>query len=215
MPSHDCTLSVDRSRKPGRGNELPIVLSSQQRDTFWHFVEEQPTGCWEWRGHLFSTFGYGQFRVGYRNLKAHRISWTLTRGPIPNNVTLDHLCRNPKCVNPEHLEIASNKENILRGTSPTAINARKTHCKRGHEFTPDNLRRQRADRRECLQCYKDRRKAKRAWNSGRRHYTRKTVDRVCAECGDKAHVPVAQAQAAEAYCGQCAFKLGKKTGSLR
>jgi HNH endonuclease len=79
-------------------------------------------------------------------------------------MTLDHLCRNPKCVNPEHLQIVTNKENILRGVSFTAENASKTHCVRGHELTPDNLVKggQPGRPRVCLACARNKERTKRA-----------------------------------------------------
>jgi len=166
--------TVHRS-KPGRGRELPIHLTPTQADTFWLLVEESPSGCWDWNGHLFAEFGYGQYRLtrgrSVTALKAHRVSWTLLRGPIPQGMTIDHLCRNPRCVNPAHLECVSNKINILRGESPTALNAKKTHCAHGHEFTPTNIRwRHRGGKvigRECRQCEKDKRKRTKAWRSGK------------------------------------------------
>jgi hypothetical protein len=59
-------------------------------------------------------------------------------GPIPPNRQLDHLCRNPQCVNPKHLDLVSHRENVLRGIGFYAINARKTHCPQGHPYTPEN-----------------------------------------------------------------------------
>lgn len=68
---------------------------------------------------------------------------------------IDHLCRNHDCVNPEHLEVVTQAENMRRGIGATAINARKTHCKHGHEFTPENIYR-RPNGRECMTCLKER-----------------------------------------------------------
>lgn len=69
---------------------------------------------------------------------AHRVAYELTRGKVPTNMCLDHLCKNRLCVNPEHLEIVTLVENVMRGESLHARNARKTHCKSGHEFTKEN-----------------------------------------------------------------------------
>lgn len=87
--------------------------------------------------------GYGTIRRGrpsFKNAPVHRVAYELLIGPIPNGLHIDHLCRNPPCVNPWHLEPVLNGVNILRGVSFSAVNARKTHCKRGHEFTPENTR---------------------------------------------------------------------------
>lgn len=104
-----------------------------------------PNGCIEWTGGLNGS-GYGQFyRGGRTSLEqtgktyAHRWSYEHHVGPIPKGMELDHLCRNPKCVNPAHLEPVTRRENNLRGTSPAAVHARKTHCPAGHPYAGDNL----------------------------------------------------------------------------
>ena len=92
-------------------------------------------GCWEWTG---AGGSYGSTRNGDRTQVAHRAFYEEFVGPIPVGLTLDHLCRNRRCVRPGHLEPVTNKVNVLRGEGPTAVNARKTHCIHGHEFTPEN-----------------------------------------------------------------------------
>lgn len=103
---------------------------------FWSKVNKTDT-CWIWTAYQDKN-GYGRFRSGKIKVGAHRFSYELIKGPIPAGLTIDHLCRNPPCVNPAHLEAVTMKENVLRGIGPTAINARKTHCKHGHKFTPEN-----------------------------------------------------------------------------
>jgi uncharacterized protein YfaT (DUF1175 family) len=107
--------------------------------------------CWLWTGRR-DGFGYGHFKAHGRTLKAHRVAWTLKNGAIPDDKTLDHVCRNPQCVNPAHIALVSNKQNILRGVSPTAKNALKTHCERGHKLTTGNLVQRTDGRRDCLAC---------------------------------------------------------------
>lgn len=96
--------------------------------------------CWEWRG-ARNRSGYGIFRVGGGGtspVNAYRVAYEIVVGVIPEGLFLDHLCRNRACVNPGHLEPVTPKVNTLRGAGPTAKNALRTHCKRGHEFTPEN-----------------------------------------------------------------------------
>lgn len=69
---------------------------------------------------------------------AHRLVWELLVGPIPQGKQIDHLCRNHACVNPEHLDIVTQRTNLLRGFGAAGLNARKTECKNGHPFTPEN-----------------------------------------------------------------------------
>lgn len=87
--------------------------------------------------------GYGRIRGSVKGVEyhffAHRRIYEMLRGPVPDDLTLDHLCRVRHCVNPAHLEPVSNRENVLRGVGPTAENARRTHCRRGHPFAGKNL----------------------------------------------------------------------------
>ena len=96
---------------------------------------KQVGDCLEWQGSKYRN-GYG--KLGRAGIMAHRIAYGLTHGEIPADMCLDHLCRNRICVNPDHLEVVTLVENVMRGESQNAKNARKTHCKSGHEFTPEN-----------------------------------------------------------------------------
>lgn len=100
---------------------------------FWTKVNKTPT-CWLWMSPL-SNKGYGVFWNHTAATPAHRFSYELMRGGIENGMQLDHLCRVRHCVNPAHLELVTDAENVLRGIGPTAINARKSKCIRGHEFS--------------------------------------------------------------------------------
>ena len=111
--------------------------------------------CWEWQGAL--AHGYGRIKNGETTLAVHRIIYEALIGIIPSGLVLDHLCRNRKCVNPTHLELVSIGENVLRGIGISAMNAKKTHCIKGHEFTEDNIYSKRG-KRECRQCKKESRK---------------------------------------------------------
>ena len=87
----------------GRGGFVNTVAAR-----FWSKLDSQLPliGCWEWRG-AGSANGYGSFRVGSRNLCAHRVSYELLVGPIPAGLQIDHVCPNRRCVNPDHLEPVS------------------------------------------------------------------------------------------------------------
>jgi hypothetical protein len=118
---------------------------------FWKHVEITPS-CWLWTASVIST-GYGQiFSEPGKMMLAHRLSYELHVGPIPPGSELDHLCRNPKCVNPEHLEAVSHYENVRRGESGSARNARKTHCPKGHPYSGANLLVGRSGARRCREC---------------------------------------------------------------
>lgn len=122
------------------------------RPAFQRFMKNvmiMPSGCLEWTGGL-NGVGYGQFYIGKKARGqtvqgdtgkgyAHRWSYEHFVGPIPEGLHLDHLCRNRKCVNPEHLEPVTIRENLLRGIGPSSIHAKKTHCPAGHEYAGDNL----------------------------------------------------------------------------
>jgi len=107
-------------------------------------------GCWEWVGSQTSD-GYGQWRAFGEHV-AHRAVYRLLRGAIPEGLTLDHLCRNTGCVNPDHLEPVTIRENLLRGEGACAKNARKTHCLRGHPFNTDNTYLRKGGGRRCRTC---------------------------------------------------------------
>jgi hypothetical protein len=134
----------------GRVYTQPLLVE------FWSRIEKTPT-CWNWTGAI-DRDGYGRFTVNGQFCIAHRCAYEFLKGKIPDGLPLDHLCRNRRCVNPDHLEAVSIRENTLRSpVAITAVNSRKTHCIHGHELSGDNLymckeKDGKRDRRNCVTC---------------------------------------------------------------
>src|SRR5215472_6923837 len=111
------------------------------------------TGCWLWLGNTYPN-GYPQVAWDGTNRLGHRVFYTQLVGPIPEGLHLDHLCRTPLCVNPDHLEPVTKRENERRGMCGVL----KTHCIHGHEYTLENTYRPpgRLSSRACRACMQDR-----------------------------------------------------------
>lgn len=139
-------------------------------------------GCWLWTGshkrRPDGTGGYGTISTGGtaknggRQVPAHRYSYELLVGPIPPGLDLDHLCRVRHCVNPAHLEPVTRSENLRRGRllgqpdggAVAAHQRAKTHCPRGHEYTPENtyVLPARPTARYCRECHREHTRERRA-----------------------------------------------------
>lgn len=108
-------------------------------DRFTEKTKAGDDGCIVWTA-SGNGAGYGaMFIAKGKRVLAHRWSYEHFVGPIPDGLHIDHLCRNRMCVNPEHLEAVPQRANTLRGIAPTAINAAKTHCHKGHPLSGENL----------------------------------------------------------------------------
>ena len=142
----------------GRSKETgQLVRVAPPQERFWQKVDRpSPYSCWWWTaGTYMERGGYGQFHLDadHPSVKAHRYSYELLVGPIPEGLVIDHLCLNPLCVNPAHMEVVTLAENSRRGFAPEAQRRRtKTHCIRGHEFTPENTYLEGGRWRKCRAC---------------------------------------------------------------
>lgn len=124
-----------KSGPKGRDGSSNATLQDRIKNS----IETDPHGCWIWQLRCMPTEGYGLIAVNSHPRMAHRVSYETFVGPIPEGLQLDHLCRVRACVNPEHLEPVTARENVLRSPiAQAALNAAKTHCPWEHEYTPEN-----------------------------------------------------------------------------
>lgn len=122
-------------------------------------IEIDPdSGCWSWVGYLGES-GYGRMSVNGKMQRTHRLSYEAFVGPIPDGLTIDHLCFNKRCLNPAHLEAVTQHENTLRHVR------RKTECSQGHSWVDENIYVDNRGGRRCRECHRTR---SREWM--RQHY---------------------------------------------
>ena len=159
LPPHLCTYTCDRcSRtiKSRRAFENHTRACAPIMDRIAKTISVNANGCWVWLGARGKGFKirYGHLNSNGKTLLAHRVVYESLVGPIPVGMTLDHLCRNRVCVNPVHLEPVTSRTNTLRGSSMAAENAKKHHCKNGHQFSSTNtyVRKRTGGGRVCRKC---------------------------------------------------------------
>jgi hypothetical protein len=147
-----CNRHYARWRKHGTADD--IRPSAEER--FWSKVDKTD-GCWFWTAYRDRN-GYGKFGVGGRAggmVSAHRVAYEMVVGPIPAGLVLDHLCRNPGCVRPDHLDPVTHAENCRRGVAAEVNRARQravTHCPQGHPYDEENTSYKKTGARRCKAC---------------------------------------------------------------
>ncbi len=169
-PAGLCSTHYQRQRRIGS-----VILPGRPtlEERFWSKVikdgpipEHRPDlgPCWTWTGYISPETGYAYFSLDHAHpVLAHRQAYTLTNGPIPDGLILDHLCRNRPCPNPGHSEPVTYQENLLRGpTTLAAQNVAKTHCPHGHPYDEANTYFWKDGSRHCRACSREKRRAWRA-----------------------------------------------------
>lgn len=151
---------------------------------FWEKVDKQTeSGCWEWRSAIRGN-GYGAFFThlideGRKCHGAHRYSWVMANGPIPDGLWVLHKCDNRICVNPDHLFLGDRVDNMRDAAKKQRVctigKSNLTHCVNGHEFTEENTRRDKHGHRRCRICAK--KASDRNWEKNRAKYNerRRTI----------------------------------------
>jgi hypothetical protein len=184
------------------------VVEQKYVDRFWSRVDRRgPDECWPWLGGKATKISaagnassYGMIFIGGKNRRAHRISVILSGRQVPDDLVVDHLCRNTMCVNPSHLEVVTGVENTMRGNAPPAVLARATHCKRGHLLS-ENMRVRPNGARACRACERE------VYNV--RHNAQRATRKLAED--ENFHLRIAL-KAAEAERDKLAALLGKLAG---
>lgn len=132
-----------------------LYLTPERIKVFWTYVNVgDPEDCWEWKKTIYPD-GYGRFQLGKRSEGAHIVAWKIQHPDYVSEryvKTIDHKCRNRRCVNFRHLQVITHVKNVMLGEGWGATNGRKTECHKGHPLTPENVRIETSGSRRCLTC---------------------------------------------------------------
>lgn len=149
---HKSFLQSPSRIKKGRGKYCSKACKCSPLTRLWSRVDrEGPGGCWLWTGYLQSN-GYGQLKRNRKTIMAHRLSYELSFGCVPDGFDIHHRCNNRACVNPSHLQALSRREHLLIGNGFAARCARKTHCPHGHPYDSVNTMHRKDGSRRCRIC---------------------------------------------------------------
>lgn len=169
-----CALHYQRWQSTGDPESPRRVASSPEESIAMRTRREGD--CLVWTGALYPN-GYGMISTKGKNTRVHRYAWERENGPIPDGLVIDHLCRNRKCVSPDHLEVVTQAENVRRGEAGHHMRQKSKaidSCPRGHAYTPENTRINRAGARVCRTCVRS--------SSMARPRTKE-----CPSCGQERH----------------------------
>ena len=126
-------------------------LRTPRLELFLSRISIAPNGCWLWTG-MTCGAGYGVIWLNSRRVHVHRFAYEFYKGTIPDGLQIDHLCRNPACVNPDHLEAVTQQINLLRGNTLVAREAKRTMCPQGHPYDLFNTYIDKQRLRHCRAC---------------------------------------------------------------
>lgn len=168
-PEYAEQLAESRRKAQERKRQLRAARRPSELDRLLSRVSYADNGCWHWTGGISTSNGYGRAWLRGSTRSAHVAMYMVVKGEVPDDYQVDHTCHNidrscpggadcmhRRCVNPHHLEAVTRSVNQIRQ------GRRKTHCPRGHEYTPANTRLTRGNARSCRRCHADRQTGSRA-----------------------------------------------------